>query len=337
MKRAVQLWLVLAACSSTDPSTHVPIVNAKPGPSVEVVAVVDHALRWYTVSLDGVRETRSVVLPAVPIENLVWMGRDPVFLLRDRVATVTAHGLEFIPLPPATTWDQPKPDGAETYTQTQLHVRAGALWLSRSKWTSTSYTSRYNWVNARIRPGPVVTNVEDWDESPLSMTLVAVVKPSPPVAPSSSTRVALVPDLDRKQSSDGLGNGPRMKLTCTSHGTTIEDPPVGDEAVQPASDIPTYIPGRSDLVWLSTEPPIFEVGVDNCRICPSMVIFEGCARSKRFRNVKFGPSEVMAFFTLNSPRPKQFEVGMTFLWRGHELGKLDRVDQPEELAFVPER
>lgn len=320
--------LFLAACSAKP----VPIANAKvDGPHVEAVAVIDGALHWYTVSLAGVHETHVVPLPS-PIEQLVWLGRDPYVELRDhRVAAVTPRGLEILALPPASTWTRAAPENKDaTHLEsphTRLVVEDGGLWLGHNDWSEPDgLLSMDYWVDVRIRPGPVVTKQSTTSSPDFA---VDIATPSPRVEPSSTIKVALVPDLVRPPIEEGTQ---RMKLTCSSGGTTIEDPPVGEPPGEPAMDRPTYPPGRGDLIWLSTEPPIFELGTDDCWACPMMVIFEGCARSKRFDAVAVGPSDVMAF---TSPVDETTHQGrMTFLWRGHELGTLDHI---ERFAFVPTR
>jgi hypothetical protein len=298
---------------------------AKPdGPSVELVVTIGKALHWYTVSLAGVQKTRTVPLPSA-IHTIVWLGREPAFELEDkRVAIVTQKGLEYIPLPPASTFARPDPGNSSHVDppSTRLFAKDGALWLGKCEWSGSMYGCDF-WVNARIRPGPVVTNRETYND--VAMT-VDVPTPSPPIKPSSKIQVALVPDPDRPPVEPGTK---RMKLRCTANGKTIEDPPPGEKAVEPQMDSPPYAPGRGDLTWLSTEPPIFEVGTDACAPCPRMVIYEGCVPSTRFDSVEILPSELMALAKYDD---KISFRKLTFVWRGRELGTLDRVDQ---LAAVP--
>lgn len=313
---AVKTCLVLvAACSASPTGTTKPTTAEVP--RVEVLVGSGAALRWYEVSGAGVREIRSAQLPTGIERQLVWHAGAPAFLLQDeRVATATAKGIEIIALPPAKLWDGPPPmEGMQKVDipSVRLFERDGGLWLGKCQWTA-SVVDCTEWVNVRLRPEPPIVTTDAYEEPPAKL---------PKVAPSSTTKVALVPDTEREAPADG---SKRMKLVCTENGKTIEDPPKGAPAAEPHEFQQQPYYGRYDLVWLQTDPPIFQVGTDSCAPCPRSVIFEGCVQS-RFDHVTLGPSDVLAF---DSYRDSVRSV--TFKWHGKTLGTLTDVD---EMSFVP--
>lgn len=187
------------------------------------------------------------------------------------------------------------------------------LRLAQHRWPR----SCTEWVDVRIRPAPIKTETSfgEYIGPPRE-----AARPSPPIAAPSSIKATLVPDLARHK-------GKRNKLRCTDGKTTVEDPPVG-EPFQQAFDVVTEY-GRTDLVWLSADPPIFELGNhDFCQPCPSRVIFERCHVSERYTSVDVGPDNILAFRSID----KSHASNLILFSAGRELATIPNYTQ---FGFVP--
>ncbi len=336
----MRYWcLVVVACSS--PAGPREPITGRAGlddPQVELVAVNGTVLRRLEASLaGGVRETSAVTAPSRIVE-LAWAGREPVVRLVDhRVGVVTARGLELLALPPASTWSQSKPrDGAEHLEpRWRVFTRSAEIWLGRCEWgEKTAFEFCESWVDVRLRPAPIA--IERGNGLMETVTPIRdIVKPTPPIAPSTSIHARLVTDTRRPDVSNGTTeNHPRQKLECTANGKTIEDPPADAKLDDEYGN-----GGRSDLVWISTEPPVFQIGIwDGCyAMCPNMVTYEGCKVSDRFARTALvlGPSEVLALVNERSAGDAESKrSSAVLLWRGRELGTVVDVTFFE---FVPAR
>ncbi len=288
----------------------------------QFVVEVQGSLDWYVIG-SKVSRFRRVALPS-SIRTLAWAGKQPVLLLdNDQVAVVDGDKLEILPLPPATTWASPQPPGTDEHLDrpmVRMFTKNEEIWLGHCEWTDTGGLVPFcdHWINARLRPLPVITVAEYLHDN--SYGRMAVTAPPTPIAAATAIKAVLVPDRERHK-------GKRDKLQCTDAGKVIEDPPVGSK-LEAHFDADSE-GGRSDLVWLSSEPPIFQVSDwDNCRPCPSTVIYERCKRSERFDAATFGPYGLMAFFNYD-PEGK---ASAALYQRGRELPKFDEVRQ---LVFVP--
>lgn len=284
---------------------------------------VGKTLQFYRVDGTTVTRTREIALPSA-IETLAWAHHQPVLLLADRrVARVTAAGLEVLPLPPSHTWKREQPlDGAvhEPTPQVEMFTKNDEIWLGKCEWSLVGlFTICSYWVDARLDPAPVIT-VNAERSSPFDDLDVA--KPAKPATPSPAIRATLVPDQERHR-------GERAKLRCTDGSVTVEDPELGTPLEQQFdNDTPG---GRSDLVWLSTEPPIFQLtDWDNCRPCPRAAIFERCRRSTRYDSATYGPEELIAFHR-SVMEGRNLVTSVIVFRHGRELATLERV---RTFAFV---
>jgi hypothetical protein len=315
--RVAILLAVGCGSSATPPTPPTPPVTPRP---TTFVVEVGKTLQFYAVDESTVTRTCEVGLPSA-IKTLAWAHHQPVLLLGERVARVTTAGMEFLPLPPSHTWkrDQPLDEAVRQDTPSvEMFTKNDEIWLSKCEWAVEGLFSycRY-WVNARLDPAPVITVN---DERGLQYGNDQTDKPTKPAAPSPAIRAALVPDVERHK-------GDRDKLQCTDGSTTIEDPAAGTP-FEPQGDNPSSY-GRSDLIWLSTDPPIFQVtDWDNCAPCPVAAIFERCRRSTRYSYATFGPDDLIAFH-----HDLEGEGERIIVFRhGRELATIDHV---HAFAFVP--
>lgn len=286
--RRLAIALVMG-CGSSAPTTPAPTASPVNPPRPHFLLEKKGSLEFYAVSGGTVTRTREVKLPT-GIATLAWSRKQPVLLLGTNVARVTDTGLEMLPVPPPDTWKHPKPASESAEHQDNYSVKMftkdDEVWLSKCEWSEQGlYSVCSYWINARLDPAPMITEQEGRSEI---FEPIVIGKPLKPVAPPASIRAALVPDQERHE-------GKREKLQCADGATTIEDPELGTP-LEPQFDNATD-GGRSDLVWLSAEPPIFQVtDWDNCRPCPVSVIFERCKRSERYGDAQFARDDVILFW-----------------------------------------
>jgi hypothetical protein len=273
-------WMVLAvACGGSGPAPQPASPRPVAAATFEVVAEVAGALTWFVIGPEGIRATRTVAVPD-SITAIGWVRHQPVLLLANHdVGIVTAEGFELLELPPDRAWNMPRTPTLEV----RMFTKADAIWVGHcDEGPANEFGSCTSWVDVRVSPAPIVVE-RGSSENPYTMP----ASPPPwPVAAARSIRVELVPDVERHA-------GKRDKLRCTANGTTIESPPV-DGPYEPRDGAPG---GRDNLIWLATEPPIFELtDWDNCGPLPCTLIFEGCAESERLTSVvQFGPDHVIVF------------------------------------------
>ncbi|MEO8706990.1 MAG: hypothetical protein ABI867_43585 [Kofleriaceae bacterium] len=299
-------WVVMVvACGST------PAPRPQPQPQsaqpFEVVATTDGTLTWFVVGNAGIRSTRTVAVPDF-VTTIGWVHHSPVLLLSNHdVGVVTAKGFELLALPPDSAWGMPRTDTLAV----RMFTKDDAIWVGHcDQGRIEGFGSCSSWTDVRVQPAPIV--VEHADSA---NPYLAEAKPPPwPVDASRSIEVALVPDIERHA-------GKLNKLRCAANGKTVEDPPIGGlyEPTMGAEG------GRDNLIWLATEPPIFEVtDRDNCGPLPCTKIFEGCTESNRLTSVKlFGPDSVIVFGEMQ---------GLSLYRHGKRLGLIQHAT---ELAFVP--
>ena len=211
----------------------------------------------------------TVKLPS-SVQDLVWIGRDPIVLLEQGVVgAITAKGFVALATPPSSTFVVTRPgDGVDKLDPPIWGIVGSTAGGSGSAVATGDFTptvapsaprgyGRGSAVRRCCRVSSPTSGAPRWDGWPS-------IQPAPKV----SVTFAKQPHRDDDQTPDSAET-----MTCRYAGTTTTFP-----------DEPYHWTEHDTLRWVSRDPPIFVVdalangfaGIDE------PVVFEGCTPSAQF-------------------------------------------------------
>ena len=291
----------------------------------------------------GLRVTQAVEVPA-HIQQVVWVGRSPIVLLgwehfEDRrsrhngeVGLISEAGYEPISGPSAHVWrsKQHVPSGKFHWPEPWWDLVASAsheAWLGRCEWGWEGDGGGCDqWEYFRLIPRPSIMTPESPEEGPR--------RALPVVSPSPEIRLELIDDRQPRPEAQLVqptaGAPTKIQyLRCTSKDDVTEFPPDETSSLDKEDDRRSYF-GVSNVVWISTNPPIYKVdiwnlwGIDD-RLHPRQAIFQGCILSKQWdgATLEVGPEGTVGIVA---------QAHLLLIRRGQKVGTLDNV---EMIRFAP--